>query len=62
MNDLGIDIKFEPKGSPGVLQRGLLAPESFDIYEQWSNSIRPLWRNGSIQPIETKRIAQWEES
>ena len=61
MSDLGIDIKFEPKGSPGVLQRGLLAPESFDIYEQWSNSIRPLWRNGSIQPIETKRIAQWDE-
>lgn len=61
MSDLGINIKFEPKGSPGVLQRGLLAPESFDIYEQWSNSIRPLWRNGSIQPIETKRIAQWDE-
>jgi putative spermidine/putrescine transport system substrate-binding protein len=61
MSDLGIDIKFEPKGSPGVLQRGLIAPESFDIYEQWSNSIRPLWRNNSIQPIETRRISKWGE-
>ena len=61
MSDLGIDIKFEPKGSPGVLQRGLLAPESFDIYEQWSNSIRPLWRNGSIQAIDKRRITHWDE-
>ena len=61
MSDLGIDIRFEPKGSPSVLQRGLLSPESFDIYEQWSNSIRPLWRNHSIQAIETKRITHWDE-
>lgn len=61
MSDLGINIKFEPKGSPGVLQRGLLSPESFDIYEQWSNSIRPLWRNGSIQAIDKRRITHWDE-
>ena len=38
MSDLGIKIQFEAKGSPSVLQRGLISPESFDIYEQWSAS------------------------
>ncbi|WP_166422218.1 extracellular solute-binding protein [Paraglaciecola sp. 20A4] len=61
MSDLGINIQFEAKGSPGVLQRGLLSPESFDIYEQWSNSIRPLWRNRSIQAIDKRRITHWDE-
>ncbi|GAC35127.1 ABC transporter substrate-binding protein [Paraglaciecola polaris] len=61
MSDLGIKIQFEAKGSPSVLQRGLISPESFDIYEQWSNSIRPLWRNHSIQEIDIKRLTHWDE-
>lgn len=61
MKDLGIELIFEPKGSPAVLQKGMLSPASFDIYEQWSNSIRPLWRSGSIQAIEKKRIGNWDE-
>lgn len=61
MQDLDIDLIFEPKGSPAVLQKGMLSPASFDIYEQWSNSIRPLWRSGSIQALEKKRIRCWDE-
>ena len=36
-------------------------PESFDLYEQWSNSINVLWHSGSIQAIDTKRIKHWDE-
>lgn len=60
MDDLGIDIIFEPKGSAAVLQKASVSPQSFDLYEQWSNSINVLWRSGSIQPIEKKRIYDWE--
>ncbi len=61
MKDLGIELEFEPKGSAAVLQKASMAPESFDLYEQWSNSINVLWRSGSIQSIDTKRITHWDE-
>ncbi|WP_371195368.1 PotD/PotF family extracellular solute-binding protein [Glaciecola sp. SC05] len=61
MDDLGINLVFEPKGSAAVLQKASMAPQSFDLYEQWSNSINVLWRSGSIQPIEKQRITHWDE-
>ena len=61
MDDLGINIQFEPKGSAAVLQKASMSPNSFDLYEQWSNSINILWRSGSIQAIEKKRIEHWRE-
>ena len=61
MDDLGINIQFEPKGSAAVLQKASMSPSSFDLYEQWSNSINVLWLSGSIQAIEKKRIEHWGE-
>jgi putative spermidine/putrescine transport system substrate-binding protein len=61
MQDLGIEIEFEPKGSAAVMQKASMNPNSFDLYEQWSNSIKVLWRSGSIQPIEKKRLSYWDE-
>jgi putative spermidine/putrescine transport system substrate-binding protein len=61
MDDLDIDLIFEPRGSAAVLQKASMNPQSFDLYEQWSNSIRPLWASGSIQPIEKKRLRYWDE-
>jgi putative spermidine/putrescine transport system substrate-binding protein len=61
MQDLDIDLIFEPRGSAAVLQKASTNPQSFDLYEQWSNSIRPLWQSGSIQPIDKKRLKYWDE-
>jgi putative spermidine/putrescine transport system substrate-binding protein len=61
IEDLDIDLIFEPRGSAAVLQKASMNPQSFDLYEQWSNSIRPLWASGSIQPIEKKRLRYWDE-
>ncbi len=61
MADLGIELQFSPKGSAAVLQKASTSPTSFDLYEQWSNSIRVLWSSGSIQPIDKKRIKNWSE-
>ena len=61
MKDLGIHVEFEPSGSASVLQKASTSPESFDIYEQWSDSINVLWQAKSIQAIETERIRYWDE-
>lgn len=61
MEDLGIELIFEPKGSAAVLQKASISPGSFDLYEQWSNSIKVLWGSKSIQPIEKKRLQYWDE-
>jgi putative spermidine/putrescine transport system substrate-binding protein len=59
--ELGIRIEFYPGGSAEVLLKASTDPEAFDLYEQWSNSIRVLWQAGAIQPIETRRLRYWDE-
>lgn len=54
--DLGINIEFYPGGSAEVLLKASTDPASFDLYEQWSNSIKVLWNAGSIQPIDIKKL------
>ncbi|WMS90556.1 extracellular solute-binding protein [Pseudoalteromonas sp. HL-AS1] len=61
MSDLGINIEFTPAGSAAVLQKASMDSGSFDLYEQWSNSINVLWDAGSIQPIEKKRLTYFNE-
>ena len=61
MQDLGIDLVYEPRGSAAVLQKAFMSPGTFDLFEQWSNSIRVLWRSGAIQPIDKKRLTYWDE-
>lgn len=59
--ELGIDIVFEPGGSAEVLQKASSNPGSFDLYEQWSDSINVLWQSEAIQPIDTERLTYWNE-
>lgn len=61
MSDLGFDIIFEAKGSAAVMQKAAMFPESFDLYEQWSNSINVLWHSGSIKAIDKQRLTHWGE-
>lgn len=59
--DLGIHLEFEPGGSSHVLQKASSRPESFDLYEQWSDSINILWEADAIAPIDVKRLRYWDE-
>ena len=59
--DLGLEIHFEPGGSARVLHQASTRPQSFDLYEQWSNSIKVLWQAGTIQSIDTRRLTHWDE-
>ncbi len=59
--ELGINIEFYPGGSAEVLLKAATDPGAFDLYEQWSNSIRVLWQANAIQPIETRRLTYWND-
>ena len=61
MKDLGFEIQYQAKGSAAVLQKASMLPSSFDLYEQWSNSIRLLWDAAAIQAIDKSRIENWGE-
>lgn len=61
MKDLGINIMFDPRGESELIQKAVTQPSSFDIYEQWNDSIRQLWQAGAIQGIQTDRITHWDE-
>lgn len=61
MKDLGIHLEFEARGEAELLQKATTDPSHFDLYEQWTDSIKTLWQAESIQPIETKRLVFWNE-
>ncbi|MFT7685575.1 MAG: putative spermidine/putrescine transport system substrate-binding protein [Candidatus Azotimanducaceae bacterium] len=61
MSDLGIELEYEAGGSSIVLQKASMSPGSFDLYEQWSDSIKVLWRSGSLQAIEKRKLSHWGE-
>lgn len=59
--DLGIKLEFHPSGDAEVLLKAATDPTSFDIYEQWSNSIKVLWQAKTIQAIDTQKLLYWGE-
>ncbi|TMP88679.1 signal peptide prediction [Pseudoalteromonas ruthenica] len=61
MRELGIHLVFAPMGSAALLQKAAADPSSFDVYEQWSDSINILWQAGAIQPIDVDRLTYWDE-
>ncbi|WP_151172557.1 ABC transporter substrate-binding protein [Pseudoalteromonas ruthenica] len=61
MRELGIHLMFAPMGSAALLQKAAADPSSFDVYEQWSDSINILWQAGAIQPIDVDRLTYWDE-
>ncbi|MFK8041781.1 PotD/PotF family extracellular solute-binding protein, partial [Congregibacter sp.] len=48
-------------GSAQVLFKASMDPSGFDLYEQWSNSMRVLWQSRAIQSIDPSRIENWDE-
>ncbi|WP_439101656.1 ABC transporter substrate-binding protein [Congregibacter sp.] len=59
--ELGINLVYSPGGSAQVLFRASMDPSVFDVYEQWSNSMRVLWQSRAIQSIDPDRIDYWGE-
>jgi len=61
MDDLGLNLEFEARGEAELLQKATTRPDQFDLYEQWTDSIKTLWQANSIQPLDTNRLTYWDE-
>jgi len=59
--DLDINIEFYTGGSAKVISKASTDPSSFDLYEQWSNSIKILWQAKTITPIDISKLTYWDE-
>ncbi len=59
--ELPFDIDFDVLDGLACLRRGVLSPQSYDIYDQWFYSLDLLWTAGSIQAIDTGRIDRWPQ-
>ncbi|MFC3631591.1 PotD/PotF family extracellular solute-binding protein [Paracoccus angustae] len=59
--DLDFPVQFEVLDGLSCQSRGVLSPDSYDVYDQWFHSVDLLWTAGSIQPIDTSRIRHWRD-
>lgn len=59
--DLGFKVEGKVLDGNVAHQVGVIAPESFDIYDQWFHNLEFVWTAHSIQPIQLERIARWND-
>lgn len=57
--DLGINLIFTVLDGVAAQRAGVLAPNSFDIYDQWFHNVDFVWPANAIQPIDLNRIHHW---
>lgn len=59
--DLGIKLEFSVLDGVEAQRVGVMAPETFDVYDQWFHNVDMVWPAGSIQHIDINRINRWNE-
>ncbi|WP_224418003.1 MULTISPECIES: extracellular solute-binding protein [unclassified Modicisalibacter] len=59
--DLGIRLTFDVLDGVAAQRAGVLAPDSFDIYDQWFHNVDFVWPANAIQPIDIARIDNWDK-
>jgi putative spermidine/putrescine transport system substrate-binding protein len=58
--DLGFSIEYIIGEHAAVTHRAATQPQSFDLFEKSADYVEVLWNSGAIQPIEKRRIHQWD--
>lgn len=59
--ELPFALNFDVLDGLSCLRRGVLRPESYDVYDQWFYSLDMLWTAGAIKAIDTSRIKRWAQ-
>ncbi|MCO7642414.1 signal peptide prediction [Pseudomonas sp. S 311-6] len=59
--DLGIRLEYQVHDVQTAQRIAVTQPESYDLYDQWFHNVDFVWPARAIQPIDTRRIALWEE-
>jgi putative spermidine/putrescine transport system substrate-binding protein len=58
--DLGITLQYDVKDGLTAQQIAVTQPQSWDVYDQWFNSVKIVWGAGVCQPVDVTRLPQWE--
>lgn len=59
--ELGIRLEYQVHDTQTVQRIAVMHPEAYDLYDQWFHNVDFVWPARAIQPIDTRRIALWEE-
>lgn len=59
--DLGITIEFEVLDFLSCQRMAAMEPQAYDIYDQCFHNLDIVWFWGSLQPIDTQRITEWDQ-
>ncbi|MCB1380736.1 MAG: signal peptide prediction [Alphaproteobacteria bacterium] len=58
--DLGFGIDFEVHDFLSCQRQAAMDAQSYDIYDQCFHNLDIVWFWGSLQPIDTRRISDWD--
>lgn len=58
--DLGFALEFIETDFNSAQRMAALEPESYDVYDQCFHNLDIVWYWRAVQPIDTKRISQWD--
>ncbi|SCM66366.1 ABC transporter substrate-binding protein [Donghicola eburneus] len=58
--DLGFPLEFIETDFNSAQRMAALEPDSYDVYDQCFHNLDIVWYWRAVQPIETKRISQWD--
>ncbi|MBI1169820.1 signal peptide prediction [bacterium] len=58
--DLGFEVATELLSFPDCQRRAAQDPGGYDVYEQCLHNLDIVWFWGALQPIDSQRIAEWD--
>ncbi len=58
--DLGFRVDYELLDFPTCQRRAAMEPQGYDVYEQCFHNLDIVWFWGALQPIDIRRITQWD--
>lgn len=59
--ELGIRLVYQIHEVQQAQRIAVMQPDSYDLYDQWFHNVDLVWPARAIQPIDTRRLALWEE-
>lgn len=58
--DLGITLEYDVRDGLSAQQIAVTQPQSWDLYDQWFNSVKIVWGAGVAQPVDITRLPRWD--
>lgn len=59
--ELGIELVYQIHDAETAQRIAVMQPHSYDLYDQWFHNVDFVWPARAIQPIDTRRVALWDE-